>query len=384
MSFIGLKMLVGDRAKYLGILMGLTFASLLITQQAAIFVGLMSRTFGFLSDTSLPDIWVMDEKVEFIDDVKPLQETELYRVRGVRGVEWAVPLYKGLLRARLDNGNFQMCNVIGLDDTTLIGGPPTMVEGTLANLRRSDSVIVDEVGAADKLARRWPDGRRVPLKVGDTLELNDHRAVVVGICRVTRTFQSQPIIYTTYARATTFAPRERKLLSFICVKAKPRENLQALCDRIRKTTGLAAYSREQFEEITVQYFMKYTGIPINFGISVLLGFIVGTAIAGQTFYNFTLDNLRYFGTLKAMGAANAKLLGMIVLQALTVGAIGYGLGVGAASLFGAVTKNTELAFRLPWQLLALSGGAVLLICVGSALMSIWKVVKLEPASVFRS
>src|SRR2546425_3972756 len=142
MSFIGLKMLVGDRAKYLGILMGLTFASLLITQQAAIFVGLMSRTFGFLSDTSLPDIWVMDEKVEFIDDVKPLQQTELYRVRGVRGVEWAVPLYKGLLRARLDNGCFQMCNVIGLDDTTLIGGPPTMVEGKLANLRRSDSVIV--------------------------------------------------------------------------------------------------------------------------------------------------------------------------------------------------------------------------------------------------
>jgi putative ABC transport system permease protein len=243
---------------------------------------------------------------------------------------------------------------------------------------------VDEVGAADKLAKILPDGRRVPLKVGGTLELNDHRAVVVGICRVTRTFQSQPIIYTTYARATTFAPRERKLLSFICVKGKPGENLQALCDRIRKTTGLAAYSRQQFEEMTVQYFMKYTGIPINFGISVLLGFIVGTAIAGQTFYNFTLDNLRYFGTLKAMGAANSKLLGMIVLQALMVGAIGYGLGVGAASLFGAVTKDTELAFRLPWQLLALSGGAVLLICVGSALVSIWQVVKLEPAIVFRS
>src|SRR2546422_5574133 len=190
MSFIGLKMLVGDRAKYLGILMGLTFASLLITQQAAIFVGLMSRTFGFLSDTSLPDIWVMDEKVEFIDDVKPLQDTELYRVRGVAGVEWAVPLYKGLIKARLDNGNFQTCNVIGLDDTTLVGGPPTMVQGALGDLRRSDSVIVDEVGAVDKLAKLLPNGRRVPLKVGDTLELNDHRAVVVGICRVTRTFQS--------------------------------------------------------------------------------------------------------------------------------------------------------------------------------------------------
>jgi len=119
-------------------------------------------------------------------------------------------------------------------------------------------------------------------------------------------------------------------------------------------------------------------------MSVLLGFIVGTAIAGQTFYNFTLDNLRYFGTLKAMGATNGKLLRMIMLQAVTVGVTGYGLGVGSASLFGLLTRHSELAFRLPWQVLALSWGAVWLICIGSALLSIWKVMKLEPAVVFRS
>jgi len=384
MNSIALKMLVGDRAKYLGIIMGLTFASLLMTQQSAIFVGLMSRTFGFLTDTSLPDAWVMDEKVQFVDDVKPLQDTQLFRVRGVEGVEWAVPLYKGLLRARLDNGNFESCNVIGLDDATLIGGPPIMVKGALADLRRSDGVIVDEVGANDKLAKVLPGGRRLPLQIGDTLELNDHRAVVVGICRVTRSFQSQPSVYTTYSRATTFAPRERKLLSFILVKANPGESLAAVCGRIRKATGLTAHTREQFVQLTLDYFMKRTGIPINIATSVLLGFIIGTAIAGQTFYNFTLDNLRYFGTLKAMGAANSKLLRMIVLQALVVGAIGYGLGVGAACLFGAVTQNTEVAFRLPWQVLALTAGAVLLICSGSALLSIWKVIRLEPAIVFRS
>jgi putative ABC transport system permease protein len=384
MNFIALKMLVGDRAKYLGIVMGLTFASLLLTQQSGIFVGLMSRTFGFLTDTSLPGIWVMDPKVDFVDDVKPLRDTDLYRVRGVEGVEWAMPLYKGLLQARLDNGDFQSCNVIGLDDTTLIGGPPIMVKGTLADLRRTDAVIVDEVGATTKLAKVLPNGRRAPLQIGDTLELNDHRAVVVGICRVTRTFQSQPVIYTTYSRATIFAPRQRKLLSFILVKAQPGESPQTVCDRIRQTTGLSAYTRQQFVQLTLNYFMKNTGIPINFGMSVVLAFIIGTAIAGQTFYNFTLDNLRYFGTLKAMGAGNGKLLRMIVLQALMVGVIGYGLGVGAACVFGAASANSELAFRLPWQVLALTAGAVLLICVGSALLSIWKVVQLEPAIVFRS
>src|SRR3954468_11678771 len=264
MNLIAIKMLVGDRAKYLGIIMGLTFASLLITQQLAIFCGLMARSYGGISDMAYPDIWVMDPKVQFIDDVKPLQDTELYRVRGVAGVEWAMPLYKGMIKARLSNGNFQTCIVYGLDDASLVGGPPYMVHGKLADLRRSEGVIVDEVGANDKLAHVAADGKtKVPLKVGDEMELNDHRAVVVGICRNTRTWQSQPVVYTTYSRATTFAPQERKLLSFVLVKGHDGQDPKALCRKITAATGLTAYRRDDFKRLTVEYFMKYTGIPIN-------------------------------------------------------------------------------------------------------------------------
>jgi putative ABC transport system permease protein len=306
-------------------------------------------------------------------------------VRGIAGVDWAVPLYKGLLKARLEDGNFQTCNVIGLDDATLIGGPPTMVEGHIEDLRRAESVIVDEVGANDKLARPSPapGGKKIPLKVGDTIELNDNRAVVVGICEVSRTFQSQPVVYTTYSRATTFAPRERKLLSFVLVKAKPGVNLDALTAHIQDVTALAAYTAHDFKKLTVNYFMKYTGIPINFGIAVALGFIVGTAIAGQTFYNFTLDNLKQFGALKAMGATNMMLTRMILLQALIVGAVGYGLGVGLAAFFGNASSKTELAFNMPWWLLIISACAVMVICAGSAMVSLIKVLRLEPAIVFK-
>ncbi|MGR9087484.1 MAG: ABC transporter permease [Gammaproteobacteria bacterium] len=385
MNYIALKMLMGDRGKYLGIVMGLTFASFIMTQQPAIFIGLMTRSFSFISDVGLPDIWVMDPKVQFVDDIKPLQDTELYRVRGVKGVEWAMPLYKGLLKARLDNGTFQTCNVIGLDDATLIGGPPYMLKGRLEDLRRSDSVIVDLEGAIGKLARPSlkPGGKPVPLEIGDTLELNDHRAIVVGIAKTTRTFQSQPVIYTTYSRATLYAPRERKLLSFVIAKARAGEDLHELTRRIQETTGLAAYTQDEFKELTFNYFMKNTGIPINFGISVTLGFIVGAAIAGQTFYNFTLENLRQFGVLKAMGTSNWTLLRMILLQAGLVGSIGYGLGVGLTSLFGYSMRNTILAFKFPWQLLVFSGAGVMLICTFAALISIRKVIQLEPAVVFK-
>ena len=374
---------MGDRGKYLGIVMGLTFASLIMTQQPAIFVGLMMRSYSFITDVGLPDIWVMDPKVQFIDDVKPLQDMKLFRVRGVEGVEWAVPLYKGLIKARLANGNFQTCNVIGLDDASLIGGPPVMLEGRLEDLRRGDAVVVDRDGAVEKLGLPGPDGKPIPLKLGDTLELNDRRAIVVGIGKTTRTFQSQPVVYTTYTRAMLYAPRERKLLSFILVKARPGQDPGALTRRIEHATGLAAYTQQGFQKLTYDYFMKNTGIPINFGISVTLGFIVGAAIAGQTFYSFTMENLRQFGVLKAMGAGNGTLLRMILLQAALVGAIGYGLGVGLTSLFGWAMRNTILAFKFPWQLLVYSGLGVTLICMFAALISIRKVIALEPAVVFK-
>ena len=385
MNHIALKMLMGDRGKYLGIVMGLTFASLIMTQQPAIFLGLMTRTFSFISDVGLPDIWVMDSKVQFVDDIKPLQDTELYRVRGISGVEWAMPMYKGMLKARLADGTFQTCIVVGLDDATLIGGPPVMIQGKLEELRRSDGVIVDIDGAKDKLAKPalTPGGKRRPLQIGDDLELNDRRAIVVGMAKVSRTFQAQPVVYTTYSRAKNYAPRERKLLSFVLVKAKKGQDLGQLTKRIRETTGLAAYTSSEFKDLTYKYFMKNTGIPINFGISVTLGFIVGAAIAGQTFYNFTLENLRQFGVLKAMGTSNWVLLRMILLQAVLVGSIGYGMGVGLTALFGYSMRETILAFRFPWQLLIFSGAGVSLICMFAAFISILKVIRLEPAVVFK-
>ncbi len=386
MYLIALKMLIGNKGKFFAMLFGVALTALIITQQSSIFVGLMSRTVGFLFDTPLPDLWVMDPKVQFVDDIKPLQDTKLLQVRGVEGVEWAVPLYKGSIRARLPNGTFQTCNVIGLDDATLVGGPPVMVQGTVADLRLADSVIVDEAGATGKLAKPGPTPHspKVPLKVGDILELNDNRAVVVGIARTTRTFQSQPVVYTTYSRATKFAPRERKLLSFILAKVKPGADIQEVAHAITRRTELAAYTRDQFRSVTIRYFMKYTGIPINFGIAVGLGFFVGVAIVGQTFFSFITDNMRYLGILKAMGASNQLLIIMIVLQTMLVGVIGSGIGMGIGSLTSIISKNSELAFYMPWQIPVVTALATTLITLLTALLSLRKVLRLEPAIVFRS
>ncbi|MFN4894753.1 MAG: ABC transporter permease [Pseudomonadota bacterium] len=385
MYTIALKMLIGNRGKFYAMVFGVALTSLIITQQTSIFLGLMSRTTGFIYDTAQPDLWVMDPKVQFVDDIKPLQDTKLLQVRGVEGVEWAVPLYKGSIRARLPNGTFQTCNVIGLDDATLIAGPPVMVQGALADLRRADGVIVDEAAAQGKLAKpgMTPGAPKVPLRVGDILELNDNRAVVVGIARVTRTFQSQPVVYTTYSRAMRFAPRERKLLSFILAKVQPGYDPALVASRIQKQAALAAFTAREFRGITIRYFMKNTGIPINFGIAIGLGFLVGVAIVGQTFFSFIVDNMRYLGILKAMGASNKLLFQMILTQTFLVGAIGSGIGMGIACLTSILAKNSELAFYLPWQIPVITVLATSVITLITAMTSLRKVLRLEPGIVFR-
>jgi putative ABC transport system permease protein len=224
----------------------------------------------------------------------------------------------------------------------------------------------------------------VPLKVGDVIEINDHRTTVVGLCRITPTFYWQPVMFTTYQRAMYWDKNTRRLLSYALVKAKPGVAPEELCRRIERQTGLAAYTGSQFANMTMWYVAERTGIAINFGIAIGLGVIVGTAIAGQTFYSFTIENIRYFGVLKAMGTGDAQLTRMIVLQALVVGFIGYGLGVGAAACFGQMTKGTELAFYMPWQLLVVSGVAIIAISIVTALISVRKVIRLEPAAVFKA
>ena len=168
MNFIALKMLTGDRAKYLAIIMGLTFAALLTTQQLAIFSGYMTRTYAFVDDVSgaanadltpaldagRPDVWVMNPEMEFTEDGKRMQDTDLYRVRGVKGVRWAVPMFKGLVNVRLRNGHETACSLIGLDDATLVGGPSSMAEGRLEDLHGDDAVVVDAAEATGKLRSR--------------------------------------------------------------------------------------------------------------------------------------------------------------------------------------------------------------------------------------
>ncbi len=374
---LALKMLMQDRAKYIMLVSGLTFCSLLMTQQASVFCGLMMWTAGTVRNVNAP-IWVADERVEQVNETIPMRTIEVQRVRSVPGVEWAVPLFAGLVQARLPDGSFQGMQVVGLDRDTLTGRPAIMTEGRVEDLALPDAVIVDQV-AVEKLAAKG-----IPCRLGTTFEMNDRQARVVGFCRTFRNFTGQPYVFTTFERALEYVPQQRKSLSFVLAGPKAGADPAEVARRISGEAGLRAFTRDVLFWDTILWYVRNTGIPISFGTVVLLGLIVGLAIAGQTFYLFVHDNLRYLAALKAMGARTRTLVAMVLLQSFWVGFIGYGLGVGIASQFGkAVVDKGQPPFFMPWQLLAFTGSVVILVCTVSALIGLVKVIRLESAMVFR-
>lgn len=378
MNWIAWRMLLADPIKYFGIVAGVSFAALLISQQASIFSGLISLTASPIRDIGSADIWVMDPAVEYVDAIEPMVDNETQRVRGVPGVKWAVPLYKGLSRARLATGEFEQVSMFGLDDASLTGAPAQVTLGSIENLKQPDAVIIDERG----YRRLFP---KEEFRLGKQFEINDRRAVVVGICRVSKTFQTFPVIYCRYTQALLFQPPQRKMLSFVLATARPGKDPVKLARTIELQTNLRARTRTEFEWDTIGYYMRETGIPINFGITVLLGFVVGTAVAGQTFYLFTVENIRQFAMLKAIGVSGFRLLRMVFFQAVVVGLLGYGIGLGGAAVFGLVTgRSDRLAFFMPWQIAAITGVAVILIVILSSLICVIRVVRLNPSVVFRS
>jgi putative ABC transport system permease protein len=378
MNFVALRMLTGDRSKYFGLVFAIAFCTFLLENQTSIFANIMRRTASQILDVTDAEVWVMDPQTEYLDQTKALKDTDLTRVRGVPGVGWAVRLFKGNPVAKTVKGKFAVSLLLGLDDATLSGAPRKMLLGSWQRLREPDSLVIDQAG----YVLLYPGE---PLELGRTLEMNDHRVTIVGISDASAPFLSVPVMHTRYSEAVNFLGRERTQLSFVIARPLPGTSAEELAARIASATGLRARTTRQFMWDCIGYYLKNTGIPVNFGITILVALVVGTVVAGQTFYLFTVENLKQFGTLKAMGVTNPRLVGMILLQAATVAALGFALGTGMGATFFEVFRH-KLATRgivLLWQCAALTAGCIFFVAAVASILSIRRVLVLEPAEVFR-
>lgn len=371
-------MLTGDTQKFYGLVFGIAFSTLLITQQLTIFINLLERAASGIYNVPAADVWVMDPASQAIDVTYPLPSIALDRVKSVSGVAWAVPHLRATAAVRTSQGHVESVAIVGVDDSTLIGIPPNIASGDNVALFAPDTVIIDDVGAKRMFGDdAWP--------IGEQLELNDRRAVIRGVTDALPNFTNQVTLFTRYGEALSYVPGTRNRLSFVLVGSADSIAPTDLALQIEKETGLRARTREQFANDAIKYIIDNTGIPLNFGITVALGFIIGVAIVGLTFSLFIRDNIKQFGALKAIGVSNLALRKMVMAQAALVGLIGYSLGVvGTVSFVSLFSSNpTFKAFYIPWYIPIISLAAVALILLCAGRLALNTVMSTEPAAVFK-
>ncbi|MDP9174123.1 MAG: ABC transporter permease [Planctomycetota bacterium] len=389
---IALQMLVGGRAKYLSLVLGITVTAFLVTYAASFFCGMMTRSFAMIGEIPAADVWIMDPAIECVDQTIDMRAGSLGAVRSVNGVRWAVPLLLANAEVRFPDGRFLPVQVIGVDDATLVGAP-LLEGGQRADLlRMPDAAIIADGGTIGKLETSITpiipggqpnmDGDRRPLAVGDELTLNDFHIRVVGTADATPRYPPRPLVYMTYSNALRVLPIERRRLTFVLAAAGPGVEPGVLADRIAARTGLRARTSEDFKADTVWWFLMNSEDVGDVETMLSIAMIVGLGVTGVMLFLFTQDNLRYYAVLKAMGCTPRWLVLMVLAQGGLCALLGMGLGLGICVASSSYSAWAGVPFRMMWFTPLVGGAAVLVVTAVAAAISVWPVIKLDPGAVF--
>lgn len=375
---VALKMLMGDPVKYFGLIFGIGFSTLLMSQQASIFIGLLTWGANPVLDVRQAQVWVMDSRVKQADQGEPISDQALFRVRSVEGVAWAVPYFRSTATLKTTQGDIAAVTLVGVDNQSMVGLPEEGIEEAMSAIRGRNAAVLDR----NTSQLIWADGRA---PVGEIVEINDNRVAIRGLTTALTNFSGLPTLYMKYTDAISIIPPQRNKLSFVLVGAKPGVNVVELTQRINAETGLRAQTREDFAKAGTTFIIENTGIPISFGAAIGLGVLVAIVITALTLAMFITENLKNFGALKAIGVTNLQILTMVLSQALLVGFIGYGIGIGgtAAFLYFGQAEPSLRGFRALPEIVFGTAALVAVIVIGSALVSVRRVLKMDPAIVFR-
>jgi len=371
---IAYKLLANDRAKFTALIVGITFAVFLMVQMTSMFAGVLNRSSSTVYNIGA-SVWVMDPAVQTVANSIPMPDTVLAEVRSMPGVKFAVPIYSGGGLVKMADGTYQAVTIMGLDDTTLFGRP-AMIAGQIDDIFAENGFIAVKDSEYSKLGSP---------KVGAELEINDHRARIVGLAHVaTNGLFGVPSLYTTYSRALQYLPNARFTTSYILVEPASPADIPAIRERVR-AIGYTALARDDFVSQISDFYKYKTGIGTNLLMMTAISFIVGLSISGQTFYTFILENLEKFGALKAIGMKSRELVAMILFQAGFVALTGYGLGCGlcAAMIWIARARLPDYASTITYGNLLLAFGMVVVIAAISSYFGVRRVLRIEPFDIFR-
>ena len=373
MASIAVRNLLYDKIRLTVTLTGIIFAVVLVAVQTGLFLGFTTTTTNVINN-SRADFWVTSRNVDYIEAGVPFPEKEMYHALAVPGV---AEVQKYIVRfgiLKKPDGANANCEIVGFDPERPFGGPWNVVEGDVRSLTLPDTVMID----------RFYMKKLGVTHLGQTVEIRNIRARVVGFTKGIRTFTTSPLIFTSYKNAQKYSALDGNRTMYLLVKAAPGVDLAGLRTALQAAMdNVDVLPTREFSRRTNFYWMFGTGAGLAVIIAAVLGLIVGIVVVAQTIYAATVDHIREFGTLKAMGATNGYIYRIILNQAVVSAIAGYAVAIVIASALEYSSRGGGANIVLPASVRVALFGLTLFMCVSAALVSINKVTKIDPALVFK-
>ncbi len=365
--------LIHDKVRLGVTLTGIVFAVVLIVVELGLFVGFTTTTSGLI-DQSRADLWITAARVGYVEVGVPFSERKLYTVLKTPGVAHATSYVARFTQWKRPDGRQESVQIVGFDPDQPLGGPWNVVGGSQRLLKEADTVIIDEL-YKDKLGVDSLD---------QVVEIAGRRARVVGFTKGIRSFTTSPYVFASFKSAQAYANVPVDQTMFMLVTLSPGADVEAVRTRLQaQLPDSDVHTTSEFSSMTRQYWMFTTGAGVAVLLAAALGLVVGIVVVAQTIYATTMDHLKEYGTLKAMGANNSYLYRVIIEQAVVSAVVGYLLAMGVSYFVVKGSQSGGAAILVPMEMVVGMLGLTIVMCVGAALVSINKVTRLDPAMVFK-
>jgi putative ABC transport system permease protein len=373
MTRLAWKNLFHDKVRLVVTLTGIVFALVLIIVQFGLFLG-FTETSANIVERSGADLWISAPGIPHVNGGSPMPEKRRYKALSVPGVEKAERYALQFVNWKLPTGAQESVQIAGFELSGGMGGPWDLVAGSVDDLRAEDTVIIDELYA-----------RKLGVtSLGQTVEINGHRARVAGFTRGIRSFTTAPYVFTSFKNAQNYARLQHDETLFLLVRARAGEDVAVLKQRLLAAIpNVDVFTNAEIHAKTRDYWLFNTGAGVTTLMGSILGLLVGIVVVAQTIYAATVDHIREFGTLKAMGAKNRYIYRVIIEQAVLSAGMGYGVAITVGWFIVRNSERGEAAILMPPAVAAGIFGLAILMCVAASVISIRKATSIDPAMVFR-
>jgi putative ABC transport system permease protein len=363
-----------DKVRSVITLLGVVFAVGLIFAQIGIFLGLM-ETSSVIIDHTPGDIWVTSKNSKNFDFSQSFPEYIYNHTISDPDIQSADKLIVAWGVIRQKEGGTEQIEVVGFNPDSGVGGPWEMMEGNPRLLKNGNFAIVDE-SAMKRLGK---------IQTGEYRDVLAHRLQIIGISRGVKSFTTAPILFTSFELARRLVPYVGSDSTvFVVAKVKPGADLESVVKRLRnRLIGVDVYTRADFSMKTRKYWAIETGVGFSFLLTSIVSFLIGMLIVGQTIYNSTMEHIKEFGTLKALGASNSEIYRIIFSQALINALAGYLVSLVVTMLSIKIYEATDMVMVVNWKVNIMVLALTLVMCLSASFVSIRKIKSVDPAILFR-